>query len=144
MKKLFGAIILGTMIFGAVFASASVLPMVNGTGTLQSTDNFSVSCQNTPLKLTYHTLITGTGVNSVLNAVLSNIDASCVGNQALVQLLKTATGPYSSTSIWYSWATITAAGSITLPFAPGDTFGNTAYPPVADVNFANVMFSSQP
>ena len=144
MKKFFGALVAASFVFAAVFASASVLPLVAGTGSIQASELANVTCQNTPVKLTYGTELAGTGQNQIDRVILSNIDATCYGDQAFVALFKNDP-PYSGLTTgvdtWYNWGTISAP-TITLTF--GHTGDPTATKPLAiDVKHFNVMFSAQ-
>lgn len=144
MKKLFGAIIVGTMVFGAILVSASQLPLVGGTGSIQSSSLADVTCQSTPVSVTYQTELNGQGENQIAAVILHNIQAGCVGDQAEISLFQ-QDPPYSGLGgagnmVWYSWATITAPGTITLGF--GGTWPSPK-PLVADVKHFSVMFSAQ-
>jgi hypothetical protein len=145
MKKFFGALIAASFVFAAVFASASVLPLVAGTGTVQSSDLATVTCQNTPVSVTYHTELNGQGENQIAAAILHGIEAPCVGDQAEISLFQ-ADPPYSGLGgpgnmVWYAWDTITAAGNITLNF--GLPSFHSDKPLVADVKHFSVLFSAQ-
>jgi hypothetical protein len=144
LKRLFGAIIVGTMVAGAVFASASALPLVPGTGSVQSSVLASVTCQNTPIEVGYGVELNGEGENQIDHVILSNIDAACIGALASIQLLQ-ADPPYSGLGgpgnmVWYSWDTITAAGTMNLYFGTGHP---SPKPLVREVNHFNLMFSGQ-
>jgi hypothetical protein len=145
VKKLFGALIVGTMVAGAVFASASVLPLVPGTGSIQSSNLATVTCQNTPVSVTYGTELNGQGENQIASVTLHNIQAGCVGDQAEISLFQ-QDPPYSGLGgpgnmVWYSWGTIGATGNITLTF--GGSGDPSPKPLVADVKHYSVMFSAQ-
>ncbi len=125
MKKLFGAILVGSMIFGAVFVSASVLPLVPGTGSIQASDLATVTCQNNPVTVKYGTEVNGEGANQIASVTISGIESTCHGDQAAVNLFKN-NPPYSGLNygtpplftgvdIWIQWGTINGP-SITLPF----------------------------
>jgi hypothetical protein len=143
MKKFFGALIAASFIFAAVFASASVLPLLAGTGSIQSSNLATVTCQNTPVSVTYGTQLNGQGENEIASVTLHNIEAGCVGDQAEISLFQTDP-PYSGLGgpgnmVWYGWDTITASGNITLSM----TAHNPAAPLAADVKHYSVMFSAQ-
>jgi hypothetical protein len=144
MKKLFGALLAGGLLFGAVFASASQLPLVAGTGSIQSSSLATVTCQTAPVSVKYGTELNGQGENQIASVTLSGIQAGCVGDQAEISLFQTDP-PYSGLGgpgnmVWYSWDTITAAGSITLHFGAGFP---SEKPLVVDVQHYSVMFSAQ-
>jgi hypothetical protein len=145
MKKFFGALIAASFIFAAVFASASVLPLVAGTGSIQSSNLATVTCQNTPVSVTYGTELNGQGENQIASVSLHNIEAGCVGDQAEISLLQ-AEPPYSGLGgagnmVWYAWGTIIAPGTTTLTF--GGSGDPSPKPLVADVHHFSVMFSAQ-
>ncbi len=85
MKKLFGAIVVGTMVFGAVFASASVLPVTGGT--IQAGGLTGLACQTNAVTIGYTTEIQGDGLDHVTGVVLSGIDPACYGKWADVSLM---------------------------------------------------------
>ena len=144
MKKFFGALIAASFVFAAVFASASVLPLVAGTGSIQSSNLATVTCQTAPVSVSYQTELNGQGENQIAAVILHGIQAPCVGDQAEVSLFQTDP-PYSGLGgpgnmVWYSWDTIAAAGNITLHFGAGFP---SEKPLVADVQHFSVMFSAQ-
>lgn len=142
LKKLFGALLAGGLLFGAVFASASQLPLVAGTGSIQSSTLASVTCQSTSVHVTYLTQLNGVGVNEIKSVTLSPIDSGCQGDQAEISLFQAdpATDSLGSPGhmVWYGWGTISGT-SITLDMSTH----NAALPPVLDVQYFTVMFSAQ-
>jgi hypothetical protein len=143
MKKFFGALIAASFIFAAVFASASVLPLVAGTGSIQSSNLATVTCQTAPVSVTYTTQVNGQGDNEIASVILHGIQAGCVGDQAEITLYQ-SDPPYSGLGgpgnmVWYGWDTITASGTITLSM----TTHNPAAPLAADVKHFSVLFSAQ-
>lgn len=100
MKRLIGAILVGTFVFAGVFASASILPLSGGTVQAGSLD---VTCQTNAVKVSYLTQLNGSGVNEIVSVTLSNIDAACQGKWADIALI-TSPLPYGSgvtaTNLW--------------------------------------------
>jgi hypothetical protein len=144
MKKLFGALLAGGLLFGAVFASASQLPLFAGTGSIQSSTLASVTCQSAQVHVTYTTQLNGQGVNEIKTVTLSPIDSGCWGDQAEISMFQAdpSAGSLGSPGhlVWYGWDTIPLnATSITLNMATH----NPALPPVLDVQYFSVMFSAQ-
>jgi hypothetical protein len=150
MKKFFGALIAASFIFAAVFASASVLPLVAGTGSIQSSNLANVTCQNAQVTVKYGTELNGQGENQIASVTISGIESTCFGDQAAVNLFKNDP-PYSglnygpaNADVWIQWGTISAS-SITLPFGTNGVGGTSTSPKplAADVQHYNVMFSAQ-
>lgn len=133
MKKLFGSIIVGTAIFGAVLASASALPLDGGV--IQSGSIIGVACQAAPVHVSYNTQLNGQGHNEVASVTLSNIHSTCFGKQATVSVWA-GSPPFSGISSHDTWGTI-AASSITLPFS-GPPSGGTN-PLAASIDNVSVM-----
>lgn len=136
MKKLFGALIAGSLMFGAVMASAATLP-VSG-GSLQA-NTMSVVCQpSNPVHVGYTTQISGSNVNEVKTVTLSGIDAACAGANATVNIKTDSPG-----TVWYGWGTVPAGGgSMTFDLTDA-TFSNAGLPPVASVQYVDVMIAAK-
>jgi hypothetical protein len=115
VKKLFGAIVLGTVVFGAVMVSASALPLAPDTGTIQSSTIMDVSCQDSPVQIGWLTELNGQGENQVTAVVLSNIDAACYGKWADVGVWA-GEPPFSGISAVNTWGTLDSDSSTTLNF----------------------------
>jgi hypothetical protein len=117
VKKLFGAIILATMVAGVVFVSASSLPVVGGT--IQAGNVANVSCQTNPLTVSYKTQLNGSGVNEVTDVVLSGVDQACQGKSADIALITSAL-PYGSGVTAYNiWGTLDGDSSTTFHLGLG-------------------------
>ena len=82
MKRLFGAVLVGTMIFGAVFVSASVLPVTGGN--LQAGGVADLTCQADPVSLGYGTMVAGDGKFHIDTVVISNVAGGCNGGKVLL------------------------------------------------------------
>ena len=111
MKKLFGAVIVGTMVFGAVLVSASSLSLTGGT--IQA-GSISVSCQTNPLKVGYTTQVNGSGVNEVVTVTLSGVDPACQGKWADIALITTPPPYGSGVSATNLWGTLDLDSSTTF------------------------------
>lgn len=77
MKKLFGALIVGTMVFGAVMASAATLNVQGGV--IQEGTLANVSCQSDPVSVGYVTNATGNSHFSVDGVILTGLNTTCNG-----------------------------------------------------------------
>lgn len=85
MKRLFGALMVGTLVFGAVVVSAAYLPM--NESVVQAGEDLNVSCQATPITVGYSTFVDGNGDFSVDGIILSGLQESCEGLTVAVSLL---------------------------------------------------------
>jgi len=117
MKRLFGALIVGTFVFGAVIVSASVLP-VNGGSVVQAGGDTDLTCQTTPVDIGWGTLVAGDGKFHVESVVISNVDATCNGEKVLVALMQGhPVGSSGATMVGFLNGTLTT-GTTTLTFSP--------------------------
>jgi hypothetical protein len=107
MKRLFGALIVGTLVFGAVAVSAAYLPM--NESVVQAGEDLNVSCQATPITVGYHTFVDGNGDFSVDGIILDGLQESCEGLTVAVSLLA---GPPAAPN---SGVTIVGFAGGTLP-----------------------------
>jgi hypothetical protein len=133
VKRLFGAILVGTMIFGAVFVSASALPLTGGV--IQSGSIVGVACQAAPINISYATQLNGQGANEVSAVVLSGFNASCYGKQATASVWS-GPPPFSGISSHDTWGTITAP-TLSLPFSGPPANGTN--PTAAEIDNVSVM-----
>jgi hypothetical protein len=85
VKKLFGALVVGTFVFGAVMVSAAYLPM--NESVVQAGEDLNVSCQATPITVGYNTFVDGNGDFAVDGILLSGLQESCEGLTVAVSLL---------------------------------------------------------
>ncbi len=85
VRRLFLATVVGTMVFGAVLASASTLP-IDDPGTIQVGAVSLTNCQTTPLTVVWNADYTGT----VTSAQVSNIDPTCDGQNLYFYALNAA------------------------------------------------------
>ncbi|MHB8959718.1 MAG: hypothetical protein ACYDAN_08835 [Candidatus Limnocylindrales bacterium] len=115
MKKLFGAIIVATMIFGAVFASASALNVTGGT--IQN-GMVNVTCQQGPIAVSYKTQVNGSGVNEVTDVTLSGVEGACYTKSADIALIKTKILG-SGVSAYNIWGKLDSAPSTTFHLGLG-------------------------
>jgi hypothetical protein len=117
VKRLIGAVLVGTFVFAGVFASASALPLSGGTIQAGSLD---VSCQTNAVNVSYLTQINGSGVNEITSVTLSNIDPACQGKWADIALI-TSPKPYGSgVTAFNLWGLLDHDGSTTYAFATLD------------------------
>lgn len=142
MKKLFGAILVGTMIFGAVFASASVLPVAGGTvqeGVVQA------SCQTNPIKVSFLTQVNGSGVNEIVSVTLSNVDPACQGKWADIALVTNYVMPIGSgTTAFNLWGLLNPTSSTTFPTIAGANHSGPPAPLSAAVLATVVQIKDAP
>lgn len=78
MKKFFGALAVGAIVFGAVLASASLLP-VDQTGYIQAGGDENLTCQVDPVTIGYGTMVNSDGKFAINSVVIGNVAGSCVG-----------------------------------------------------------------
>jgi hypothetical protein len=127
LKKLLGAIVVATAIFGAVFASASNLPVQGGT--IQAGGLVGLACQPaaSPITVAYTTQIQGDGLDHVTGVILKGIDAACMNKWADVSLMPNP--PFAGGVPWIAsgWGTITTTDQ-TFPLQVG---GNVNLYPLA-------------
>ena len=137
MKKLLGALVVGTAVFGAVIVSASNLPLVNGTGVIQAGGATGLACQTTPVKIGYTTQINGQGLDEVTGVVLSNIDAACYGKWADVSVMPAP--PYGGGVPWIAsgWGNLDSDSSTTFDLQ------STTNPLASDVGNVQVAIRDQ-
>ncbi|HEY7525466.1 MAG TPA: hypothetical protein VIA82_01340 [Candidatus Limnocylindria bacterium] len=85
MKKIIGAMVAGTFVFGAVLAAAAAL-QVNA-NVIQSGGDVDVTCQTAPVTVGYETLVSGNGEFAVSGIKFSGLQESCEGLTIAVSLL---------------------------------------------------------
>ncbi len=135
MKKLFGAVIVGTMIFGAIFASASNLT-VSG-GTIQN-GMVSVTCQTDPVAVSYKTQVNGSGVNEITDVILSGIDGACYGKWADIALIQTQVLG-SGVTAFNLWGTLNSGPSTDFQANGGSNHSALPLPLSSSVYWVNVQ-----
>jgi hypothetical protein len=85
VKKLLGALVAGTFVFGAVMAAAAQL-QVNA-NVIQSGGDIDVTCQTGPITVGYETLVSGNGEFAVSGIKFSGLEETCEGHTVAVSLL---------------------------------------------------------
>jgi hypothetical protein len=85
VKKILGAAVAGTFVFGAVLAAAAQL-QVNA-NVIQSGGDIDVTCQSTPITVGYKTFVDGNGDFSVSGIKFSGLEEACEGMSVAVSLL---------------------------------------------------------
>jgi hypothetical protein len=116
MKRLAGAVVLGTIVFAAVLASASALPVSNSF--IQSGGDINLTCQTNPISVGWGTMVTGDGRFHVQDVVIGNVDPDCYGHKVLVSMVTGHPTGSGASMVGFLYGPLDNDSSTTLSFTP--------------------------
>jgi hypothetical protein len=86
LKKLFGSLIVGAMVFGAVMVSAAQLDVA--ANTIQAGGDVDVTCQDGQVAVGYTTTVSGNGEFAITGITFTGLEEACENKTIAVSLLE--------------------------------------------------------